>query len=64
MAAAQDDTVVMLRHESSGAVKTRIEAVKPLPMLHERLQCRCGNTHFFVTKVDFVCTNCDKSYRD
>lgn len=58
------ETVAMVRHESRGVVKNQVEALKPPPMPHERLRCRCGNTHFFVTKVDFVCTSCDRSYRD
>lgn len=58
------ETVAMLRHESRGAVRNRVEALKPPPMPSERLRCQCGNTHFFVTKVDFVCTSCDRSYRD
>lgn len=64
MAATQGDTVVMLRHESRGEVCNRVEPIKPPPMPNERLRCYCGNTHFFVTKVDFVCTSCDRSYRD
>ena len=58
------ETVVMLRHESRGVVKNRMEAIKPPPMPHERLQCQCGGWQFFVTKVDFVCASCDRSYRD
>jgi hypothetical protein len=54
----------MLRHESTGEVRNRVEAIKPPPMPNERLVCKCGNTHFFVTKVDFRCTSCDRSYRD
>lgn len=58
------ETVAMLRHESTGVVRNKVEPTAPPPMPHERLRCRCGNTHFFVTKVDFVCTSCDRSYRD
>lgn len=58
------EIVAMLRHESRGVVRNKVEAIKPPPLPNERLRCQCGNTHFFVTKVDFVCTSCDRSYRD
>ena len=34
------------------------------PAKAERLRCKCGGEHFFVTRVDFTCTVCFKSYRD
>lgn len=57
------DTVVMLRHDSQ-PVRSSIEAIPPRPPKHERLRCICGSDHFHVTRVDFVCTSCDRSYRD
>lgn len=35
-----------------------------LPSKESRLRCECGSTHFFVTRIDFVCTACSKSYCD
>lgn len=29
-----------------------------------RLTCSCGVETFYVTRVDFTCTACAKSYRD
>lgn len=34
------------------------------PAKEDRLKCQCGNEHFMVTRVDFTCTVCFKSYRD
>jgi hypothetical protein len=34
------------------------------PAKEDRMRCMCGNEHFFVTKIDFTCTVCFKSYRD
>jgi hypothetical protein len=40
------------------------QQISALPTKEERLRCVCGNEHFLVTRVDFTCTVCFKSYRD
>lgn len=51
-----------IRHESP--VTSRVEIKPPAPERAARLQCSCGCDKFWVTRVDFACTQCFKSYRD
>lgn len=56
--------VTFKRQESSGAVKTQLGPVPPVPKPDQRMQCSCGCDTFWVTRVDFACSQCFKSYRD
>lgn len=50
--------------DSKVQVRAQGGAVAPFPSKESRLQCVCGGTHFYVTRIDFVCVVCHQSYKD
>lgn len=67
MPAPHQGKVVFMRRAPQGHlvdVKAISGPIPPLPEKESRLRCACGSTHFFVTRIDFVCVVCNRSYCD
>jgi hypothetical protein len=61
---ATPQKVVFMRAQDRSSVVHTCPQPEPIPIRESKLQCTCGSTHFFVTRIDFVCTACSKSYCD
>ena len=64
---ANPGKTVFLRRSPDSPEGTRMvvpDAIGLLPEKESRLRCTCGSVHFFVTRIDFVCVACSRSYKD
>lgn len=53
----------LIHNQKAQPVQQPFAAVSP-PTHEPVLQCKCGGVAFYVTAIDFICTNCAASLKD